>query len=137
MQPLSKWGSLRTLGDDKMLLLEHFRRLYARQMQCAPFSLDEPAEASWKAYNFPGNTRELRNIVIRLITKHPGARLNASQLENVFDSTFSTATATNCKPTKSWLSSFRPVHRSRGKAIAPVRPPHLRGELRGERLSGQ
>ncbi len=77
--------SLRTLGEDKMLLLDHFRRLYAQQMQSTPFTLDESAEASWKRYSFPGNTRELRNIVIRLVTKHPGAQLTARQLESEFD----------------------------------------------------
>ncbi|MBU0689379.1 MAG: sigma-54 dependent transcriptional regulator [Gammaproteobacteria bacterium] len=77
--------SLRTLGEDKMLLLDHFRRLYSKQMQSAPFTLDESAEASWKRYSFPGNTRELRNIVIRLITKHPDAQLTAQQLESEFD----------------------------------------------------
>ncbi len=77
--------SLRTLGDDKMLLLDHFRRLYSQQMQCTPFTLDESGEAAWKAYSFPGNTRELRNIVIRLATKHPGARLTARQLDSEFD----------------------------------------------------
>lgn len=77
--------SLRMLGDDKMLLLEHFRRNYAQQMQCAPFTLDETAEAAWMRYSFPGNTRELRNIVIRLVTKHPGAHITAAQLESEFD----------------------------------------------------
>jgi two-component system nitrogen regulation response regulator GlnG len=77
--------SLRTLGEDKMLLLDHFRRIYSQQMQSTPFTLDESAEASWNSYSFPGNTRELRNIVIRLVTKHPGARLSARQLESEFD----------------------------------------------------
>ncbi len=77
--------SLRTLGEDKMLLLDHFRRIYAQQMQSTPFTLDESAEASWNSYSFPGNTRELRNIVIRLVTKHPGARLSTRQLESEFD----------------------------------------------------
>ncbi len=77
--------SLRTLGDDKMLLLDHFRQMYSQQMQRPPFTLDESAEACWKNYSFPGNTRELRNIVIRLVTKHPGTQLTARQLESEFD----------------------------------------------------
>jgi len=35
---------LRDLGDDKLLLLEHFRRFYAEQSGVQPFSLDEAAE---------------------------------------------------------------------------------------------
>ncbi|MEW5903718.1 MAG: sigma-54 dependent transcriptional regulator [Pseudomonadota bacterium] len=76
---------LRALGADKDVLLEHFRQLYSRQMQCAPFTLDESAQAAWQRYTFPGNTRELRNIVIRLTTKHPGGRVDAAQLEGEFD----------------------------------------------------
>ncbi len=76
---------LRALGADKDVLLEHFRQLYARQMQCAPFTLDESAQTAWQRYAFPGNTRELRNIVIRLTTKHPGGRVEAAQLESEFD----------------------------------------------------
>lgn len=76
---------LRTLDSDKVLLLEHFRHLYCQQMKCAPFTLDESAESTWLNYSFPGNTRELRNIVIRLVTKHPGSRITARELESEFD----------------------------------------------------
>jgi two-component system nitrogen regulation response regulator GlnG len=51
----------------------------------APFSFDDSAERAWLAYRFPGNVRELRNIVIRLTTKHAGRRLSAAELEPEFD----------------------------------------------------
>jgi len=76
---------LRTLGDDKILLLEHFRNFYATQAHRPPFKLDPAAVDAWNRYSFPGNTRELRNIVIRLTTKYPGAEVNARQLEAEFD----------------------------------------------------
>jgi DNA-binding NtrC family response regulator len=76
---------LRELDGDKLLLLEHFRRFYAEQSGTQAFSLDEAAERRWLAYPFPGNVRELRNIVIRLTTKHPGRRLAAADLEPEFD----------------------------------------------------
>ena len=76
---------LRELEGDKLLLLEHFRRFYAEQSAVQPFSLDETAERRWFAYPFPGNVRELRNIVIRLTTKHAGQRLAAADLEPEFD----------------------------------------------------
>ena len=76
---------LRELERDKLLLLEQFRRFYAEQASGPPFSLDEAAERSWLAYPFPGNVRELRNIVIRLTTKHPGKRLSPGELEPEFD----------------------------------------------------
>jgi DNA-binding NtrC family response regulator len=76
---------LRDMEGDKLLLLEHFRRFYAEQSAVQPFSLDEGAERRWLAYPFPGNVRELRNIVIRLTTKHAGLRLPAGDLEPEFD----------------------------------------------------
>jgi len=76
---------LRALGDDRLLLLEHFRSFYATQAQHPPFELDAAALEAWKAYPFPGNTRELRNIIIRLTTKCPGLKVNSRQLEAEFD----------------------------------------------------
>ena len=71
---------LRELGKDKFLLLDHFRDFYARQINRAKFELDPSAQQRWENYPFPGNTRELRNITIRLITKYPGLSINAEQL---------------------------------------------------------
>jgi len=76
---------LREMDGDKLLLLEHFRRFYAEQSAVQPFSLDAGAERRWLAYPFPGNVRELRNIVIRLTTKHAGRRVPAADLEPEFD----------------------------------------------------
>lgn len=70
---------LRERGEDVFLLLNHFQSTYADTV--APFTLDEEARALWKSYDFPGNVRELRNIVIRLGTKHPGKTINREQLE--------------------------------------------------------
>jgi len=76
---------LRDMGRDRLVLLEHFRGEYAAQAGVAPFSFDDSAERAWLAYAFPGNVRELRNIVIRLTTKHAGRRLSAAELEPEFD----------------------------------------------------
>lgn len=75
---------LRVRGDDKVLLLEHFRELYAAKI--APFTLDEAAQARWMGYSFPGNVRELRNIVIRLGAKYPGGLVALTELEAELDS---------------------------------------------------
>ena len=76
---------LRDLGNDKLALFEHYRRRYAEQCGCAPVDLDGEARGLWQAYDFPGNVRELRNIVIRLTTKHPGYTIGASELTEEFD----------------------------------------------------
>lgn len=76
---------VRDLGDDKHLLREHFTQFYAQQIGQVPFVLDESAKTRWLEYKFPGNVRELRNIVIRLIAKYSGKTLNATQLVAEFD----------------------------------------------------
>jgi DNA-binding NtrC family response regulator len=68
---------LRELDGDKLLLLDHYRK------EC--FELDEGATARWRRYDFPGNVRELRNIVIRLCAKYPGQRISAAELEPELD----------------------------------------------------
>lgn len=76
---------LRDLGEDKHLLRNHFTEFYAKQIGQAPFMLDEAAQARWLEYKFPGNVRELRNIVIRLIAKYSGKTLKANELLAEFD----------------------------------------------------
>jgi len=76
---------LRDLGDDKQLLFEYFCNFYARQAAVKPFHLDDDAIRLWLEYGFPGNVRELRNIVIRLITKYAGQNVDVEQLRAEFD----------------------------------------------------
>ncbi len=76
---------LRDMEDDKAKLLDHFRKFYAEQARLAPFAFDESALKLWRDYHFPGNVRELRNIVIRLSTKYAGQKLSAAELEPELD----------------------------------------------------
>jgi DNA-binding NtrC family response regulator len=76
---------LRDMDADKPVLLEHFRRLYASRAGAQPFELDAAAAARWQRYEFPGNVRELRNVVIRLATKYAGQRVSPADLEAELD----------------------------------------------------
>ncbi len=76
---------LKELGDDKLRLIAHFSRQYAKHHATEPFVLDEGAQAAVLAYPFPGNVRELKNIVIRLIAKHAGYSVSAAQLAEEFE----------------------------------------------------
>jgi DNA-binding NtrC family response regulator len=76
---------LREMEGDKLQLLEHFRRFYAEQSGMQPFELDDDAIARWVRYDFPGNVRELRNVVIRLTTKYSGQRVSVAELEPELD----------------------------------------------------
>lgn len=71
---------LRELGDDCMVLLEHFRAQAAATAGTQPFSLDAEATSTWRNYRFPGNVRELRNIVFRLQVTQPSTAVTATTL---------------------------------------------------------
>ena len=77
--------ALRDMGEDRQLLLDHFRRLYAQQAEAAEFTLTPAATALWRSYPFPGNVRELRNIVIRLTAKYPGCTVGPEALAEELD----------------------------------------------------
>jgi DNA-binding NtrC family response regulator len=76
---------LRDLEEDSLILLEHFNAFYARETGQKIFKLDEKAKSRWLSYHFPGNVRELRNIIIRLIAKYAGQTVNELQLSAELD----------------------------------------------------
>jgi DNA-binding NtrC family response regulator len=76
---------LREQDEDKAILLDHFRAHYAREVGVTTFTLAPDARKLWGEYHFPGNVRELKNIVIRLTTKYAGKAVSAEELEGEFD----------------------------------------------------
>lgn len=76
---------LRELGDDRLLLFDHFKNQIATQLDQPSLSLAPNARKLWLGYAFPGNVRELRNIVIRLATRYPGQVVTAEALIEEFD----------------------------------------------------
>ena len=87
---------LRDREVDKQLLLDHFQQLYADTVP--PFSFDPEAAQLWNSYAFPGNVRELRNIVIRLGTKYPGAVVTRRQLDDELETKLSAETLSEQGP---------------------------------------
>ncbi len=75
-------------GEDSFLLLNHFQKFYANMG--VNFKLDKEAAKLWRSYNFPGNVRELRNIVIRLGARYPNGEVTAHQLEAELETDVST-----------------------------------------------
>lgn len=81
---------LRERENDCLLLLAYFRNMYA--LDNVPFTLDKEAENCLLDYAFPGNVRELRNIVIRLCAKYPGKIVNVEALREELESMVLTLT---------------------------------------------
>lgn len=75
--------AVRERDNDRVLLLQYFLDFYAQSMK--PITLDSNAVNAWKNYEFPGNVRELRNIVIRLCTKYPGKTISETLLKQEFE----------------------------------------------------
>ncbi|HEY5761748.1 MAG TPA: sigma-54 dependent transcriptional regulator [Rhodocyclaceae bacterium] len=89
---------LRELGDDRLLLLDHFLARYVQESSQPPFILDTEARRLWRAYDFPGNVRELRNIVIRLLAKYPAQTIDSTLLAGEFEIAPSLGGATTALP---------------------------------------
>lgn len=71
---------LREREGDALMLLEFFQEFYTGTVP--PFSLSAEAREHFAHYHFPGNVRELRNIVIRLGTRYPGQTVSVQALEH-------------------------------------------------------
>ena len=53
-------------GDDILLLAEHFLALIAKRWQLGAIQLSEKAKTALSRYPFPGNVRELKNIIEKI-----------------------------------------------------------------------
>jgi two-component system response regulator PilR (NtrC family) len=60
--------ALRDRPDDVQLLADHILQRIAREYECEPASLTAEAISRLTAYGFPGNVRELENILERAFT---------------------------------------------------------------------
>ena len=71
---------LRERREDIPLLAQHFLDLFAAEMGCDIPGLSADVIEMLKAYDFPGNVRELKNIVERAIIESGGQAIRPFQL---------------------------------------------------------
>ncbi|TVQ96828.1 MAG: sigma-54-dependent Fis family transcriptional regulator, partial [Desulfovibrionales bacterium] len=74
---------LREITDDIPLLVHHFNRLAAIELNTEPKTVSSDVLEVLMHREWPGNVRELRNFVRRLIIFCPGEELNLSVLKMV------------------------------------------------------
>ena len=71
---------LRERGEDILLLADHFRAFFARKLDKPVEPLDGEVSAKLSAYSFPGNVRELKNIVERAVIISESGRVELKHL---------------------------------------------------------
>ena len=71
---------LRERAEDVPLLVEHFAARLAHETGRRPQAFGAAALEALRRYAFPGNVRELRNLVERLLIMNPGATIGAEQV---------------------------------------------------------
>ena len=74
---------LRAHKEDLPLLVQHFLTLFAREMNLDPPALSAPALEALEGYDFPGNVRELKNIIERAVIHSRGADIQPEHLQFV------------------------------------------------------
>jgi DNA-binding NtrC family response regulator len=71
---------LRKRPADIPLMTEHFLSAFASEMGMAPRKISEEAQSLLSAYTFPGNVRELRNIIERALIESAGKTIGPEHI---------------------------------------------------------
>ena len=72
---------LRERDDDVILLANHILQKLARRLEIPAPALSDDAAAAFRSYSFPGNVRELENLLERALTMCSGDQINADDLQ--------------------------------------------------------
>jgi two-component system nitrogen regulation response regulator NtrX len=106
--------ALRERLADLPALVEHFLAEIAREMGRRPSGFTPAALESLARHPFPGNVRELRNLVERLVIMNPGARIGAEHVAAVLG-----VASAPARPTAGDAAAFAPASGA-GDATAAV-----------------
>jgi two-component system response regulator HydG len=71
---------LRERGDDKLILINHFLKKYAEEMECDTPVLSDRTLKVLNNYDWPGNVRELENLVQRMIVMSEDGKVDITDL---------------------------------------------------------
>ncbi len=71
---------LRERGDDIILLARHFLERYAREEGKAFRDFSPEALATLRAYHWPGNVRQLQNVIQQVVVLHDGEAVTPEML---------------------------------------------------------
>ncbi|MBC8229675.1 sigma-54-dependent Fis family transcriptional regulator [bacterium] len=71
---------LRERKEDISLLVEHFLKMFAAEMGIQEPDITPEAMSALETYHFPGNVRELKNIIERALIKSGGSQIQPEHL---------------------------------------------------------
>ncbi len=111
---------LRERKEDVPLLADHFLRATARGMERAVEGLAPEALAALAAQDWPGNVRQLENVVRRLVVMAAGPRIGLRECEAVLGSAV---------PAAKTKREVEPFHQARAEALARFERAYLDGLL--------
>ena len=89
---------LRQRGDDILLLVKHFIHSAARQVDMPTPKISESALARLKAYSWPGNIRQLQNLLFRIVALNRGEWLSDKEINESLNLTFASASKQDHQP---------------------------------------
>lgn len=71
---------LRELGEDTIIIADHFVRIFAYDFKKKVKGLTEGAKNKLLSYHWPGNVRELRNVIERAVIFAEGDKIDADEI---------------------------------------------------------
>lgn len=71
---------LRERGNDILVLAQHFANKFAAQIGLEKVEISSEVKARFISYHWPGNIRELENLIERLVILNDGGQLKAKDL---------------------------------------------------------
>ena len=71
---------LRDRGDDLLLLADHFLKAFSEEEGKGFRDFDADALAVLQGYDWPGNVRQLQNVVRNIVVLNEGDKVTASML---------------------------------------------------------
>jgi len=117
---------LRERKEDIPLLAEHFLNLFANEMGIQKPNLSQVALSALESYSFPGNVRELKNIIERALLESDGKEIQPEHLH--FVPTVSPPSTSTAKKTSQAEVSEIPLNLNEAEAYLIKRALRLTGD---------
>jgi DNA-binding NtrC family response regulator len=116
---------LRTRRDDIRELVKHFLAIASTANDRPNVTVSDEALAELTAYSFPGNVRELRNIIERLVILTPDDRIGASDVKTCLGDASGTDASAGYRPGV----PFRVLAEEAERAILEAALAHHDGQM--------